>query len=448
MAAYRYFRCLCLTTNGGVFAIAEWVASTTIGGATIFTGGTASASSSFGGFPASQAFDGNPSTAWASTSATSGEHLDYDLGSGNSADISAGEVSLAARNDNSANQMPITATILGSNDGINYTTIFNFVGVASPALGQIQWTPGPTTKAFWDANNKTSTVQLSTSSQLIATSAGASSVAVNRPLTGKHYAEVTITTLTGTPVIGLVNSFYSMATATLLGGDINSIGYRSGGAVVANSVTLATLGSFVAGDRIGIAVDPANRLIWFRVNNGNWNNNGANDPATGVGGIDYSSLTLGRFLLAAGFSASGAKWTAKFDATFTDTPPSGFSSISSVAYTLARNVAEAAEVNSIVAQQFSPAARAFPSPLDKYQRAFSPSGPITTVSGIVEESGTPVAGRVVECYDRDTGELLGRTLSDGSGVWSITALGRPSVRVVGSDPTAFNSLVFDNVVPL
>jgi hypothetical protein len=143
-------------------------------------------------------------------------------------------------------------------------------------------------------------------------------------LTGLHYLEATITTLTGTPVIGLVNSSYSMATATLLGGDANSLGYRSGGAVVANSVTLATLAAFVQGDRIGMAIDPANRLVWFRVNNGNWNNSALNDPATGVGGIDFSGMTLGRLLPAVGFSATGAVWTMKFSTAFTDVAPTGY----------------------------------------------------------------------------------------------------------------------------
>jgi hypothetical protein len=42
---------------------------------------------------------------------------------------------------------------------------------------------------------------------------------------------------------------------------------------------------------IDVAVDRVNNFIWFRVNNGLWNNNISANPATVTGGIDISSFT-------------------------------------------------------------------------------------------------------------------------------------------------------------
>lgn len=89
-----------------------------------------------------------------------------------------------------------------------------------------------------------------------------------------------------------------------------------------------------------------------------------------------------------------------------------------------------------------------PHPNDFRGKAFGPAGPVTVVSGTTKEAGVIVVGKVVEVYDRDTGDLIGRTKSDAMGNWSVPALGRPAVRIVGSDPTTYNSVVYDNVMPV
>jgi hypothetical protein len=178
------------------------------------------------------------------------------------------------------------------------------------------------TATVWDANNKSSTEALS-GGNLVATSSGVGTVAASRTLTGKTYFEITPTTLTGTVAVGLVNRSYNMASGNILGTDNNGIGYKSSGAVVLNNVTLTTIATYVQGNVIGVAVDIENRLIWFRVGTGNWNNSGTANPATGVGGIDYSSMALTSLFPAAGGSATGAVMTAAFS-TFTNTAPSGF----------------------------------------------------------------------------------------------------------------------------
>lgn len=293
-----------------------------------------------------------------------------------------------------------------------------------------------------DANQKTN-ITLS-GSNLVATSTGAGGVRTDRSLSKKSYFEGVLTTLAGTPQIGVSSTNWDHATA--LGTGNNTIGYQPSGVVRSNNATLATIATYVQGDRIGVAVDPLNRLIWFRVNNGNWNNSALNDPAAGVGGIDYSTVTLGTLVAAVSASITGTVWTMKFSTAFTDTPPTGFASIDDVGYTLA--VASSLPT--------APMGVAFPTygltvtplPRDSGGKQFFPGGAITVVSGTTKEGGSPAGSKRVDVYDRVTGELLGTTISDGSGAWSIPCLGRPAVRVVGSDPTTYNSVVYDNVVPV
>jgi hypothetical protein len=99
-----------------------------------------------------------------------------------------------------------------------------------------------------------------------------------------------------------------------------------------NNATITTIAAYVQGDRIGIAVDALNRLIWFRVNNGNWNNNAANNPVTGVGGIDFSAIAIGTIEAAVSASITGTVWTMKFSTAFTDTPPTGFASMDTIGF--------------------------------------------------------------------------------------------------------------------
>lgn len=296
------------------------------------------------------------------------------------------------------------------------------------------------TATTWDNVFKTANVTLS-GSNLVATSSGAAvGGGATIKMTGKSYFEITCTTLTGTPRIGLTTW---VLFAGALGSTAASLGYASTGAVTVNNVTLATIQTFIQGNRIGVAVDPAARLIWFRVNNGNWNNNAANNPATGVGGIDFSSMTPDQWFPAYGMSATGTVWTAKFSTAFTDTAPSGFSSVDSVQVAAVRLTppstrfgAVAVTVNKV---RFNPSLR---TGTKRYYTSLT-SG---SASGIVSENGVPISGKTVRAYDEATGDYLGCATTDGSGAWSINCLGRAKVYIVAFD-TPYNSLIFDNVIP-
>lgn len=85
------------TQGGGSNAgLAEVALRATSGGGNIATGGTAIASSFFGaGFEASKAFDSNNATDWVSSGGATGAYIGYDLGSGNNSDVE--EIVLTAR---------------------------------------------------------------------------------------------------------------------------------------------------------------------------------------------------------------------------------------------------------------------------------------------------------------------------------------------------------------
>jgi hypothetical protein len=278
---------------------------------------------------------------------------------------------------------------------------------------------------------------------LVATSTGLGGVRSGRALSGLTYFEGVITTLTGSPQIGVAAPLWG--TSTNLGAGSSGCGYQASGIVTIAGATVATLAAFVAGNSIGVAVDPKNRLIWFRVGAGNWNNNVVNDPVTQVGGIDISSLP-GTLTAAISASLTGNVWTMTFSTPFANTAPTGYASIDTIAYlpTSTANRSPLPIVTSLPASYDLTVARE----QTTKGKHFSPAGAITVVSGTTKEVGVAVASKKVEVYDRNTGDLLGVTLSDGSGNWSIPCLGRPAVRVVGSDPTTYNSVVYDNVVPV
>lgn len=278
---------------------------------------------------------------------------------------------------------------------------------------------------------------------------GSNSAMSSRTITGPTYGEVSIGAIGTVLSIGIVASAYD---SSQMGANGLSCGYLSSGAVKYNGTTLATLSTFTTGDRVGWAVDPLNRLIWFRVNGGNWNGSALNNPATGVGGLSFAvtsqaSAQLATMLFGAQNTGLGT-WTAKFSTPFTDTAPAGFSSMDVQQITRAWSQ-DAVGGAPVVALSTTAAARCAQMPSgDRAKMAFSPAATITYVSGTTKEAGVIVIGKRVDVYDRTTGDLLGCTVSDGSGNWSVACMGRPAVRVVGSDPTTYNSIVFDNVVPV
>lgn len=190
------------------------------------------------------------------------------------------------------------------------------------------------TATTWDSVFKSAGVTLSGGSLTATITSGTSQVGASRTVSGPVYFEVTIgASLTGSMSVGLVNGQYNMAGGTLLGADLNGIGYQNGGAVKINAATISTIMTFTAGDRIGVAYNPQTALIWFRKNNGNWNNDviGNQNPVGNVGGISLATMTAGRLFPALGATTvtPNQAGTAAFT-TFTDTAPTGYVTIDTI----------------------------------------------------------------------------------------------------------------------
>jgi len=150
----------------------------------------------------------------------------------------------------------------------------------------------------------------------------------NNHFTGKFYLEITATTISGNCCYAIG---FSPAGAAPSGGTSNlgygfGIGYYKTGAVAFNGLTATTIASYTDGNVVCIAADLSNGLIWFRVNNGNWNNSGAANPATGTGGINIATLaTLNLFPAQSSYAQSGVAGTLDVGASgFTYSAPSGF----------------------------------------------------------------------------------------------------------------------------
>jgi hypothetical protein len=114
----------------------------------------------------------------------------------------------------------------------------------------------------------------------------------------KTYTEATLDAHNGgwQGALGLLLSNKSF---TSWGGDTDSFGVMCDGEIWLEGVSQGDLGGDIGvGGRLCMAVDRANNLVWVRHNNGNWNNNGSANPATGTGGISISGLPAGDLFFA------------------------------------------------------------------------------------------------------------------------------------------------------
>lgn len=176
----------------------------------------------------------------------------------------------------------------------------------------------------WSTTDKSANVTLSLSNtKAAATSATAAGVrATTLKSTGKIYFEFTPNASTDL-ALGIANATESLGDN--LGQSLNSLAYFQGGAVQINGSTLSTIQTWVAGNTVCMAVDFGGKLIWFRTNAGNWNNNATNNPATGVGGISLSTLAAGPYTTSMGFDVNADAGTGNWTGSFAQAAPAGFS---------------------------------------------------------------------------------------------------------------------------
>jgi hypothetical protein len=137
--------------------------------------------------------------------------------------------------------------------------------------------------------NLTATVSVNTANYV-----GARSVASHS--TGKYYAEVAFTdsglNVPGNFNLGVQNSSGSMSGFLGYTSDSDSGGmFGDSGTFYVNSSSKGTgAGAWGAAPVLSVAFDAGAGLYWYSLNGGNWNNNPAANPDTGVGGFSISPV--------------------------------------------------------------------------------------------------------------------------------------------------------------
>lgn len=178
--------------------------------------------------------------------------------------------------------------------------------------------------ATWSATNKAGGVTLS-GGNLIATGPASYGGYATASVATKFYMEAQFTNLGSIPRLGVCTSVWNFTALEL--GDSDSISYNpSSGAVRYAGSNIATIMTATTSQRICMAWDHANNKVWWRVNNGNWNNT-SDDPATNTGG--YSNFVPGAAVFPAyEVFGSTASVTAYFSqSSWLYAAPSGFSQI-------------------------------------------------------------------------------------------------------------------------
>ena len=183
----------------------------------------------------------------------------------------------------------------------------------------------------WDATRNTASNTYSGGNLIVTCSnctGESNALDTNNKTSGKWYFEITNTVLSNTCcwIVGIANS--SFGSTDNLDFSPNAVGYDNAGNVKLNGALLSTLATYTTGSVICIAVDVANKLIWFRVGaSGNWNNNASYDPGTGVGGINFAAISINNLYPAVsfGYTTTGQATLNVGASAFTGVVPSGFS---------------------------------------------------------------------------------------------------------------------------
>lgn len=300
----------------------------------------------------------------------------------------------------------------------------------------------------FDPLQKSATMTLSNGNLTATNSSAVDGARATRPFNAlRSYFEATCSTITGSPAVGFAGQLWGNAAD--LGSQNLSLGYHpTTGSVTCNAISIGTAAVATAGQRIDFAHARDLFMVWIRVNGGNWNNDVNANPATGVGGFDYSTRIASPDSQYPGVTATaaGTVWNINFAApvgavpagySLLDTLPSqGISSkpkhifaalTSSVAFVMKVLTNKALNVMSLGSQ--------FVGITNTY------------VQGTIKEEGVLVGGRKVEVFDRASGELLAVGFSAADGTWKLPVKGRGAVRVVASDPSLYNSQTYDNVIP-
>jgi hypothetical protein len=185
----------------------------------------------------------------------------------------------------------------------------------------------------WSATDKSANVTLSGGNLVALNSNGANSGgrAAWSWTTGKYYWEVICNVIGGSGSSGIGVANTSAAVNFISSGYAGACALQKLGSVILNnSASVTGVGALSNGSIVCVALALDNRRVWFRRNAaGNWNANASYNPATNVGGIDFSVIGGSGVAIFPCYGTDGNldQYTANFgDSAFTGAVPSGFTS--------------------------------------------------------------------------------------------------------------------------
>jgi len=114
--------------------------------------------------------------------------------------------------------------------------------------------------------------------------------------TGKFYWEINVTNNGGTGgniAVGIMNGSFNTSTDDYIGGTANAGGaFGNASTLFINGTGFGTTPAYGV-EVVGIAIDAGAQLFWLREISAPtvWNAGGTANPATGVGGISFSTIT-------------------------------------------------------------------------------------------------------------------------------------------------------------
>ena len=178
----------------------------------------------------------------------------------------------------------------------------------------------------FNAQDKSAVLTLS-SNLLTATETGSGDGAVRATLArlaGKFYCELNMVTCGGGDT-GAGFAAGDVALASIASSVTHAFCQFRSGNVYNNTALQFANGNMSGGGILRAAYDASNHKAWLAFGAGNWNGNPANDPGTGVGGVDVSAYDSAGLFPCFACGLTGEVCTVNFGATtFSFAPPSGF----------------------------------------------------------------------------------------------------------------------------
>lgn len=217
-----------------------------------------------------------------------------------------------------------------SPDGLHFLNA-GYAGIgqlAAPVIRAVIQAPGvrKMAPARWSTFDASPQFTISNSGQTIAwTSAGFATASARTycgAAAGRYSWQTVLDNVSQRTYVGLCNQAFEpsiWADQLAPTESANAIAY-SDASVTYNNVTVATLGTPVAGSIVQHAVDLDARMYWVRLDGGPWNGNINASPTTGVGGINIAGLGSGFIYPVGGIFSQGAQITLQMSAA----PPDGY----------------------------------------------------------------------------------------------------------------------------